>query len=57
MSDQGFNPEEIYRIFTSVTISGVTACYVDTHERLNGAFSPLHVNDILYSGKGPKSLV
>ena len=56
MSDQGFTPEEMYRIFTVVVSSGVTACFIDTRDRLAGSFLPLRCDDIDYQGTPPRSL-
>lgn len=51
LSDQGYSAEEVYRIFSSLVISGVTACYTDTRERIKGGFSPLKTEDVTYTGK------
>ncbi|WP_076420461.1 hypothetical protein [Colwellia sp. UCD-KL20] len=51
LSDQGYSAEEVYRIFSSLVISGVTACYTDTRERVKGGFSPLKTSDVTYTGK------
>ncbi|MBL4764938.1 MAG: hypothetical protein JKX67_06620 [Colwellia sp.] len=48
--DQGFTATEVYRIFSAFVISGVTACYADTADRLEGSFAPLKTNDIIYKG-------
>ena len=56
MSDQGFTPEEIYRIFQAVVSSGVTACFVDSSDRPPGSFLPLRCDDIDYQGQPPRSL-
>lgn len=50
LSDQGFTPEEIYRIFAVVVASGVTACYVDTMDKPAENFLPLRCDDIQYQG-------
>ncbi len=51
LSDLGYTDEEIYRIFALVVNSGVTACYVDTHDKAPDAFFPLRCADIEYTGK------
>lgn len=50
LSDHGYSSKEIYRIFSFVVISGVTACYADTAEKVEGGFSPLKTSDITYKG-------
>ncbi len=50
LSDQGFLPEEIYRIFSVVVASGVTACYIDTHDKPADTYLPLRCDDIEYQG-------
>ena len=50
LSDQGYTDEETYRIFAIVVNSGVTACYVDTHDKKPDAFLPLRCADIEYTG-------
>ncbi len=56
MSDQGYNAIEVYRLFSVLVFSGVNACYVDTADREQGTFAPLHVADIIYSGKPARKL-
>lgn len=50
ISDQGFTPNEAYRIFSVLVASGVTACYVDTYNRPPETFLPLRCDDIDYQG-------
>lgn len=50
LSDQGYSAEEIYRIFAIVVNSGVTACYVDTYDKMPDSFLPLRCSDIEYTG-------
>jgi hypothetical protein len=50
LSDRGYSEEEIYRIFAVVVNSGVTACYVDTREKIPDSFLPLRCADIEYAG-------
>lgn len=54
LSDQGFSPEEVYRILAILVSSGVTACYVDTFERPVESFLPLMCEDINYQGPAPR---
>lgn len=50
LADQGYSPVEVYRIFSSVVLSGVTACYIDTADRTEGSFAPLKTDDVVYKG-------
>jgi len=50
LSDQDFTADEIYRIFTTLVASGVTACYLDTYAKPPGTFLPLRCDDINYQG-------
>lgn len=56
MADQGFTPNEIYQIFSVVTTSGVTACYLDTLNRPAESFLPLRCDDMDYQGKAPREV-
>lgn len=56
LSDQGYSAEEVYRIFSFIVISGVTACFSDTEQRIEGGFSPLKTSDIAYKGKGERKV-
>jgi len=56
LSDQGFTPEEIYRIFSILVASGATACYVDTRDKPAETFLPLHCDDIDYQGHAPRDV-
>jgi len=56
LSDQGFSPEEIYRICAFLVTSGVTACYVDTADKPEESFLPLRCEDLDYQGKEPRKL-
>lgn len=56
MSDLGFTPEEGYRIFAMVVMSGVTACHKEAERREALTFLPLHCADIDYQGKPPRPL-
>jgi hypothetical protein len=50
LSDQGFTPQEVYRMFAMLVASGVTACYLDTYHRPPDTFLPLRCDDIDYQG-------
>jgi len=48
--DQGFTATEVYRTFSALVVSGVTACYADTADRVEGGFAPLKTTDVIYKG-------
>ena len=50
LSDLGYTAEEVYQIFAVLVTSGVTACYVDTHDKIPDSFLPLRCADIEYTG-------
>ncbi len=50
LSDQGFTPEEVYAMFSTMVASGVTACYKDVVNRERHSFLPLRCEDINYQG-------
>jgi len=50
LSDQGFEPQEIYQLFSMLVSSGVTACYLDTLNQPANTFLPLRCDDIDYQG-------
>jgi len=56
LSDQGFSPEENYRIYAVLVTSGVTACYIDTFERPPETFLPMRCDDIDYQGPPPREV-
>ncbi len=56
LSDQGFSPEEVYRICSVLVNSGITACYVDVRDRPADTFLPLRCDDVLYQGKSHRVL-
>lgn len=56
LSDQGFLPEDVYRICSVLVNSGITACYVEACERPADAFLPLHCEDVLYQGKSHRDV-
>ncbi|MCW8196360.1 hypothetical protein F6455_16320 [Proteobacteria bacterium 005FR1] len=55
-SDQGYTPEEAYRIMAVGVSSGVTACYLDTRGKPAGTFLPMRCEDIDYQGVPPREL-
>ena len=50
LSDQGFSAQEVYRMFSMLVASGVTACYLDTYHQPAESFLPLRCDDIDYQG-------
>lgn len=54
LSDQGYSPDEIYRISASCVNSGVTACYISAAEQVPESFLPLKCGDIEYHGADPR---
>lgn len=50
LSDQGFSAQEVYRMFSMLVASGVTACYLDTYHQPPDSFLPLRCDDIDYQG-------
>lgn len=56
LSDQGLTSSEVYRIFSILVASGVTACYVEQFDGVPGSFLPLRCADIVYEGKPPRNL-
>jgi citrate synthase len=56
LSDQGFSPEEVYRMFAAMVASGVTACYLDTYRQPPNSFLPLRCEDIDYQGASRRAV-
>lgn len=56
LADQGFSPEQVYRIFPTAVASGVTACYLDALRRPPESFLPLRCDDIDYQGPAQRPL-
>lgn len=56
MSDQGYTPEEQYRIAAYIVASGILACYVDHENQPYGSFLPLRCDDIEYTGTAIRPL-
>jgi len=54
--DQGFTPDEIYRISAGRVAIGVMACYAERFGEPANAFLPLHCNDIAYRGPAARSV-
>ena len=50
LSDQKFTPKEVYQIFSTLVMSGVTACYLDTEKKPADSFLTLRCDDIDYQG-------
>jgi citrate synthase len=51
LSDHDFNANEIYQIFTTLVMSGVTACHLEQKNKEPDSLLPLRCDDIKYSGK------
>ncbi len=51
LSDQGYTPEEVYRVCSVLVNSGVTACYSDARDKPADTFLPLVCDDVVYEGK------
>lgn len=56
LSDQGFSPEEMYRVSCILVSSGVHACYAETVSQPPESFFPLRCNDIDYQGYPERSI-
>lgn len=56
LSDQGFSAQEVYRMFSMLVASGVTACYLDTYHQPPDTFLPLRCDDIDYQGPVVRSV-
>jgi len=54
--DQGFSADEVYQTFSTVVMSGVTACYLDTLKKPNDSFLPLRCDDIKYLGREKREI-
>lgn len=54
--DQGFSPEQAYRVFALCVASGVAASYVDNIDRPPQSFLPLLCEDVEYHGCGPREI-
>jgi citrate synthase len=56
LTDQGFTPTEMYRIYSTWVHSGVHACYAEANDDIAGGFLPLACDDIDYTGIKPRTL-
>jgi citrate synthase len=56
LSDQGFSAQEVYRMFSMLVASGVTACYLDVYQRPPDTFLPLRCDDIDYQGVAKRTV-
>ena len=54
--DCGYTPEEAYRSAVTLVASGITACYVDTADKLQNSFLPLRCDDINYQGQAQRAV-
>jgi citrate synthase len=56
LCDQGYTPQEIYRIISIYMNVGITACYSEAADHPGESFFPLRCDDIDYRGKPPREL-
>ena len=56
LADHGYTATEVYRIYSILVSSGITACYVDTADKPAETFYPLRCEDIKYTGKPAREL-
>jgi len=54
--DNGYSPEETYRLLSILVSSGITACYVDSMSKPAESFFTQRCEDINYVGKAIRSL-
>ena len=54
--DQGFTPDEGYKINSFSVISGAIACYRDVHTQPSNSFLPMKCSDIEYVGIPPRQI-
>lgn len=54
--DQGFTPEEGYKLLSYCVINGTIACYRDYENRPVNSFLPLKCEDIIYIGVEKRSI-
>ncbi|WDE13869.1 hypothetical protein [Thalassomonas haliotis] len=52
--DQGFTPNEGYKLKTFAVIGGAVACYRDMEDQSPNSFLPLKCSDIRYTGIAPR---
>ncbi len=57
LSDQGFTSLEVYRIYSTMVASGVTACYVDSIDKPSESFLPLRCDDVSYTGPAERKIL
>jgi citrate synthase len=50
LSDQGFSTKEMYNIYSTTVMSGVTACFLEQEKKEPDSFLPLRCDDIKYTG-------
>ncbi|MDP2105759.1 MAG: hypothetical protein Q8J76_07160, partial [Desulfobulbaceae bacterium] len=56
LCDQGYSPQEIYRLLSALVYAGVVACYGETADQPGESFFPLQCNDIYYQGKSTRKI-
>lgn len=54
LSDYNLTPEQIYQLVAMCVMSGVTACYLEEHDKPAESFLPLRCDDIDYQGTPPR---
>ncbi len=56
LSDQHFSSTDVYRIFSVVVASGVTACYIDARNKPAESFLTMRCDDIDYQGHASRKV-
>jgi len=56
LSDQNFSAQEVYQIFSTLVMSGVTACHLEQANEDPESFLPLRCEDIKYTGNQRKKI-
>jgi citrate synthase len=57
LMDQGFSPDESYRLFALCVSAGVNACYAEAADQPPESFLPLRCDDIEYQGTPARSVL
>lgn len=56
LSDQNFSSQEVYQIFSTLVMSGVTACHLEQAKKDPESFLPLRCDDINYTGQQKRKI-
>jgi citrate synthase len=56
LSDQNFSGEEMYQLFATTVMSGVTACFLEQKNKEPDSFLPLRCDDIKYTGPAKRKI-